>query len=113
MRRLFWAPALGLALGACVGVAYAAPRVEAEPGRDYPLTADAGEWMILAATFTGEAAPDLALQLVYQIRSRHNLPAYTVNFTDPELLKQREELHKEHHSIRMQATLGVVVGGYK
>jgi hypothetical protein len=69
--------------------------------------------MILASTFTGDAASDLARQLVYQIRSRNNLPAYAFNFTNPELLKENKELEAQHRRIRVEEAWGVLVGGYK
>ena len=81
MNKLMWAPALCLALAAA-GAARAAPPVDADPNRDYPVTPEAGPWMICAAYFTGPTAPDLAKQMVQQIRSRYNLPAYVFNYAD-------------------------------
>ena len=94
MNKLIWAPALCLALGAA-GAVRAAPSVDADPNRDYPITPEAGPWMICAAYFTGPAAPDLARQTVLEIRSRYHLPAYVFNYADEERKKQQEVLEKQ------------------
>jgi hypothetical protein len=107
MRRLYWAPALGLALWAGAGVATAAPRVEADPNRDYPVTKDAGEWMILVSTFTGDAAPGLAKQLVSQIRSRYGMAAYAFDYADPERVRMREELDRLRQQSERRAAAGL------
>jgi hypothetical protein len=123
MRRLYWAPALGLALLACVGRLAGAPRVEAEPDRDYPVNAEAGEWMILAGTFTGDCGPELAKQLANQIRKNHKLNAYVFDYSDPERLRWREQLQQAQipgvkdpdliRSVRVERSFAVLVGGYK
>lgn len=51
--------------------------VEAEEGKDYPLTEECGPWLILAVTFLGENAEQQAKDLVYEIRKEYKLPAYT------------------------------------
>jgi len=52
-------------------------RIEADPDKDYALTEKEGPWMIMAATFSGEGAMSQARELVYELRSRYKLPAYT------------------------------------
>lgn len=133
MNKLIWAPALCLALGAA-GAVRAAPPVDADPNRDYPITPEAGPWMICAAYFTGPAAPDLARQTVLQIRNRYHLPAYVFNYADEERKKQQEVLEKQwapfaepaapadggivvpipHHKlqVRVEEQCAVLVGGY-
>jgi hypothetical protein len=123
MRRLICPPALGLALLACAGRADAAPHVEADPDRDYPIAADVGEWMILAGTFTGDAGPDLAKQLAYQIRKNHNLPAFVFTYADPDrerkhdLLRQAQVPSPTNPGMVLAAHIErsycVLVGGYK
>jgi hypothetical protein len=123
MKRLFWAPVVCLALGAWAGVGQAAPPVEADPAKDYVITPEAGPWMILAASFTGPKAPELAKQLVYQIRSRDHYPAYVFNYADEERRKQREELERQHivsadnpgriRTIHVEESCAVLVGGYR
>jgi len=52
-------------------------RVEADPQKTYELTDKQGPWMVFAASFAGEGAERDAHQLVLELRSRYNLPAYT------------------------------------
>ena len=131
MNRLIWAPALCLALGAA-GAVRAAPPMDADPNRDYPVTPEVGPWMVCAAYFTGPAAPDLSRQLVVQVRSRHNLPAYVFNYADEERKKQKEILDRQitpfaapdpdggivipipHHrlQVRVEEQCAVMIGGY-
>lgn len=131
MNRLIWAPALCLALGAA-GVVRAAPRVDADPNHDYPVTPEVGPWMVCAAYFTGPAAPDLARQMVLQIRGVHNLPAYVFNYADDERKKQKAVLDAQvtpfaqpdpdggiiipipHHrlQVRVEEQCAVMIGGY-
>jgi hypothetical protein len=47
------------------------------PESMHPLGEKDGPWLILATTFRGESARDDARKLVYELRSRHRLPAYT------------------------------------
>lgn len=62
-------------------------RVEADPNKTYTLTEDHGPWMILAATFTSMQAEKEARDLVLEMRSRYNVPAYmheqVYDFTEP------------------------------
>jgi hypothetical protein len=134
MNKVIWAPALCLALGAA-GVVHAAPQVEADPNQNYVVTPETGPWMICAAYFTGPSAPDLARQLVLQIRSGHNKPAYVFDYAEEERKKQRElvEQHernlpfapppddgsdivvpipRRHTSVRVEEQCAVMIGGY-
>jgi len=52
-------------------------RVEADKDAEYPLSEEHGPWMILAVTFMGENAKRDAHALVYELRKRHHLEAYT------------------------------------
>ncbi len=60
-----------------------APRktVEADPAADYTLTEENGPWLILAASFSGERAVEQAEELVMEIRSGFNLPAFHYDMT--------------------------------
>ena len=102
MNRLIWAPALCLALGAA-GVVRAAPQVEADPNRDYPITPEAGPWMICAAYFTGPSAPDLARQMVYLIRSKYNKSAYVFNNAEEERKKEQELIDQQRRALPFDA----------
>lgn len=52
-------------------------RVEADPNRTYTLTEENGPWVILACTFSGDNAKRQANDLVYELRRKYKLPAYT------------------------------------
>jgi hypothetical protein len=52
-------------------------RVEADPDKSYPLSEDNGPWMIVACSFSGEGAEEQARELVYELRKRYKLPAYS------------------------------------
>lgn len=44
----------------------------------FPLAESDGPWLVLAATFRGDAARDDARALVHELRGRHKLKAYTL-----------------------------------
>lgn len=52
-------------------------RVEAHRDKAYPLTDENGPWLIMACSFSGEGAEQQAQELVYELRKKYNLPAYT------------------------------------
>ena len=56
-------------------------RVDAQPDQMYAIDEDNGPWMVMAATFSGDAAADDARELVYELRKRHKLDAYTHRMT--------------------------------
>lgn len=51
--------------------------VDADPNNPYPVTETVGPWMIMVTTFQGDDARQQAQQLVYELRKRENLVAYT------------------------------------
>src|SRR4029079_8728976 len=52
-------------------------KIEADPGKDYPITDANGPWIILATVFHGEGAEKQARQLVYELRKKYKLDAYS------------------------------------
>jgi hypothetical protein len=56
-------------------------KVEADPAGDYALTESNGPWMIMAASFDGEQGEQQARDLVLELRSKFNLPAYYYGMT--------------------------------
>jgi hypothetical protein len=52
-------------------------QVEAEADKSYALTQEHGPWMIMAISFRGPDAQKEATQLVFELRKRHKLEAYT------------------------------------
>lgn len=120
MRCLFALAAVLVAVSPLL----AQSRVEAVSGKDYPVSPEAGNWLICAASYSGPDAPELARQLVFQIRSKHGIPAYLFNYADEERKKQKEELDRiqaqyppdtpfRRRTIRVTEHCGVLVGGYK
>jgi hypothetical protein len=123
MQRLFFVLAgwAGLFL-ATTGFA----GVEADPTKDYSVTPEVGPWMVYATHYEGPEAVSLAHQMVLEIRSRFNLPAYVFNRADEERKKQREEilqLQQQHpdwpeallrrRMPRIQEQCAVLIGGYR
>lgn len=53
--------------------------VEADANKDYLLTEVEGPWLIFATTFTGEQAEQKARNLVLELRSQYNVPAFIYN----------------------------------
>lgn len=103
----------------------APPRSEpppVNPAGNYQLSPLAGQWMICAASYTGSDAPELARQLVEQIRTRYRMQAYIFNRADEERRKQKEELDRlqkqasiipiRRRTIRVEEQCAVLVGGY-
>ncbi len=73
-------------LGAVCPTAEAAPfwsnllpmkGVSADPEQAYPISEEDGPWMVMACSFSGEGAEKQARELVYELRKRYKLPAYT------------------------------------
>lgn len=109
---------LGMLLVASVALA---ARIEAEPGKEYPINKEAGAWLICAASYRGQQAKSLALELCFEIRQRYNLPAYVFNRGGDERKIQEQkvnELWKLSPDARVRITRieeqwAVLVGGYK
>ncbi|MEN6404983.1 MAG: hypothetical protein ABFC77_00775 [Thermoguttaceae bacterium] len=51
--------------------------VDADPEKSYALSEDNGPWLIMACSFSGDGAEKQARELVYELRKRYKLPAYT------------------------------------
>jgi hypothetical protein len=121
MRRFFYALAGGLVMLAVTTPARSAPKVEADPDVEYAVTPQAGVWMVLAGSYRGPDAHNLARQLVYQLRKRDHLPAYLFDFSEAKRREQREYLEELHRrspdsparTIHVEDEYGVLVGGYK
>ena len=56
-------------------------KIEALPQADYTLSRERGPWLVMATSFSGEAGEAEARQLVFELRSKHNLPAYYYGMT--------------------------------
>jgi len=119
MRSIFVLAGLAFAGSAFAGV-------EADPSKSYTITPEAGPWLIRAAIFVGPESPQLAHQLVLEVRSRFNLPAYVFNHGEEERHKQQEYLQQLHQKydqpnvpkaplrcVRIEDQCAVLVGGYK
>jgi hypothetical protein len=109
---------LGLAV-ASTGRAH----VEADPNKEYAVTPEVGPWMIYTAHFTGPRAAELAHEMVLEIRSRFDLPAWVYNRGSEERKAQEEQIKQlrekygdQHVPLRMtrvQEQCAVLIGGYK
>jgi hypothetical protein len=93
------------------------------PANPFPLTADAGPWMICAAHFMEIEGADLARQLVQVIRNEHRMKAFIYNRGDEERRQQDEEWERyraqfppgtplRRKTVRIQDQWAVLVGGF-
>jgi hypothetical protein len=123
MRRFLRTITFGAALAVTAGLAVAAPHVEADPNKDYVITAGDGPWVVCAASFMGPNAPALAKQLAYELRRRDNQPAFVFNHADEErkqineeferLKQERPEYASRPRKVRIEEQCAVLIGGYK
>lgn len=51
-------------------------QVEADPQQDYALSENQGPWLVMAASFSGETGKAQAQELILELRSKFQLPAY-------------------------------------
>ena len=51
--------------------------IDADPNNSYTLTSENGPWVIVASSFAGEGAEQQARELVYELRKRFKLEAFT------------------------------------
>jgi hypothetical protein len=51
--------------------------IDAKVGKAYLLTESNGPWMVMVSSFSGNGAEKQAEQLVYELRKRYKLPAYS------------------------------------
>ncbi len=130
-RALAVAGTWALVVGSLVSPAAAAPwnnlftRVEADPHKDYKLTANQGPWMIMAASFSGDGADQQARDLVLELRRKHKINAYVYDkvfdFSEPVAVsgltpsgEQRMGRYQRNHraSDGRQREIAVVCGDY-
>ncbi len=129
VRSLAWLLLVALATCASSDWLLAAPpwskvglfkHLEADPDEMYPITADNGPWMIMAATFTGEGAQEQARKLIYELRKDNKLSAYSYQkkfeFSKPITGKGRdaygEPLKMRYHRHDDLVEIAVLVGDY-
>jgi hypothetical protein len=90
--------------------------LEADPTKDYPLAERNGPWMIMVMTFSGPDAKDHARELVYELRSRYKLAAYThamrFDHTDAENGKQKSSARKVRYRLNEMNETAVLVGDF-
>jgi hypothetical protein len=101
------------------------PRLDAEPppADPYTISADAGPWVICAASFMNEEGPGLARQLAEQLRTKYQLAAYVFDRGDVERREYEEEHRKreEMYGVRLPfrhprnyvQSCAVLIGGFQ
>lgn len=132
---LFRARVLFLLVGlAALALAQAGlAREEADPSKDYVVTAADGPWMIIVTYYTGPMAGKYAHDLVLELRSRYDVPGFVFNRTGEERkklqeeqaeLRRRQEAYLKQMNLtvdvparvrtyRIEEEFAVLVGGYK
>ena len=63
---------------------------------DYWLTAKNGQYVIYMASFRGDEAQSLAVDLVTELRKTHKLPAFVFRRLDEDALAEKERLRQEY-----------------
>ena len=76
-----------------VGLALVAGSARAQT--DYEVTPQAGPWMICVASFTGPPAKELTETMIQELRSKHNLPAYSFCRSAELRRQERERVEQE------------------
>ncbi len=103
--------------------------VEADPNKEYLVTAKEGPWMIYVASYRGPEdhedpalrPREMARRLVHELRSEYKLPAYMYNRTAERRREQAKALAEWHRKygdaparkIRIPDEWAVLVGNYK
>jgi hypothetical protein len=80
----------------------ACARVEADPQKEYVITPGVGPWAICVASFMGEASQQFAHNLVLELRTKYDLPAYVYNRGAEERRAQQAELENRRQKQREQ-----------
>lgn len=121
-QMLFASMAVLGAFLALTRLVIAAPQIEADPTKEYHVTATDGQWFICAASYRGEQAKELAHDMVLEIRRKYNMPAFVFDHGREEREKQREEVERIRQLtggegrvriMRIEEQYAVMVGGYK
>jgi hypothetical protein len=99
------------------------PAPAAPAALPFPITPAAGEWVICAAGYSGPDAPELARQVVLELRNKHRLAAFTFNHADQERQKYDEDYKRlkerypgvplRRRTVRVQENCAVLLGGFK
>jgi hypothetical protein len=130
MKRTLFA-LVGLSVLAAASLCFA--RQEADPQKDYPVTPEAGLWMICAASYMGQSAPKMAHDLVLELRRDHDLPAFVYNRGAEERRRMQEDLENQRRRqeemlrqqglqpdqplpsrrVRIEDQCAVLIGGYR
>jgi hypothetical protein len=119
MKKPWWAPILVLALSIPASSRAAPP--ETDPLQIYNVTPQAGAWMILASSYSGDEGKELARQLVLDLRSKHHLPAYVWNLSAEQRRRQEEADRAQRAQtgaparpggVRFKDEWAVLIGGY-
>ncbi len=109
-------------LSACIFVISGIANTSASKN-PYPLTVEAGTWLICCASYSGVDAPELSKQISEILRNRDNLKGYIFNYGEEEKKKQiadferrqkmSPELRQPMKFTRVSEQCAVLVGGYK
>lgn len=121
---------VGLLIGSA---ALVSARQEADPAKEYHVAAEAGAWMVMITSYSGENAQKFAHDLALELRGKYDLPAYVFNRGKEEREKQERELSEQikrqreylerngldanaplrTRKIRVEDQYAVLVGGYR
>jgi hypothetical protein len=121
MKRFLFALAGSLVLLAAPSAGRAA-RVEADPNKEYPISSEAGPYIICVRAYNGPNSRSMANQLTLYLR-KNGWPAYVFDYSAEEKRKAQELLDERYRNlppdvprrktIRVEDQWAVFIGGYK
>jgi hypothetical protein len=93
------------------------------PVNPFPLTPEAGPWLICAAHYVGRDGAELSRQVAVELREKHHLNAWIYNRGEEERRRQNEEWQRfraqfppdvpiHRRGVRIQDQYAVLVGGF-
>lgn len=114
-----------------LGLALLLPRIA--EATSYPVTPEAGAWLICVNSYAGDGSEQLAEDLAATIRRDYRLPAFVFNRAEEERQRLRDRIEKERDqelqrlkaegvkeflrmpikTVKIQDSFAVLVGGYK
>ncbi len=108
------------------------PQEKPDINQDIQVTKELGPWLIMVQSYTSPEASIMARQMVQELRTTYNLPAYTFNYGAEEKRKEYERVktiienqrayllknglpldtHMRVRTIHIEEQVGVLLGGY-
>ncbi len=129
MRRAVRVVLAVIALSPCPLLAQSSlftAKVDADPGKEYLVTPEAGPWMVCAAHYSGPNGHELAQKMTYHLRSKEGLQAFMFEHVNEDQKKRADEREQRRQwqrqngvpedqlapPLKVTSYWAVMVGGY-